>query len=450
MKSKYVLPHVAIIGGGFSGAMVLVNLVEQASFPLKITLFEQKPELGLGVAYGTNDTAHLLNVRAGRMGAFAGKLDHFLQWLQSDVGQEQAKNIWPGHIISEQDFAPRRLYRAYIQNILESALVAAKDKKMVVNIVQQKLCDIDLSLADAFVLATGNEPPKSFGFELKLGEHYVGDIWNPPSGSAFPHKLDTLPTNSNVVIIGTGLTAIDAILTLHKCNFKGTIYAMSRGGLRPATHSVYMPHGDWEWTKNPQNVPKTALGLLHGLKKEAKKTANWQALIDSLRPITQMLWKNLPLIEQKKFLRRLFTFWGIHRHRMAPEISKILDDLIATKKLHILAAKIIDVGDREIVRYKPRGQHEQTLQAALVINCTGPDWQLSGSQNPLIQNLLKRGLIKQHSTGIGLQTTENSNIFPVGPLMIGELLESVAVPELRDQAFTTAQSVLEYMQRSHS
>lgn len=450
MISELSARSIAIIGGGFSGVLVLANLIEQAKTSLSITLFEAKNELGLGVAYSTNDTEHLLNVRAGRMGAFAGKPEHFWHWLKSEGGKSETRKIWPGHAISSESFVPRRLYRAYIQDILKSALEVAEAKKIAVNIRRETLQDIDSIQADAVVLATGNEPPKSFGFEEKSGEQYVGDIWQPPAGSVFPCKIGTLPADSNIVIIGTGLTAIDAILTLHKNNFKGTIYAMSRGGHRPATHFVFTPYDPWEWTKNPDAAPKTALGLLHGLKKEAKKAENWQAVIDSLRPITQTLWKNLPLAEQKKFLRRLFTFWGVHRHRMAPEISQTLDDLIAAKRLKIISARIIDVSEKLLVRYKKRGDGEQTLQAALVINCTGPDWRLSASSNPFIQNLLKRGLVKEHATGIGLKIAESSRIFPIGPLMIGELLESVAVPELRDQAFTTAVKVLKSLAKEHA
>lgn len=443
--------------------MVLANLAQQAKTPLNITLFEQHPELGLGVAYGTNDTVHLLNVRADKMGAIANKPDHFWLWLQSEIGQAEIKRIWPGHYPEAHDFVPRRVYRAYIQDILKNTLTVAPQKHVHITLKQARVRDIEQEdgvlvvvteneriATDRLVIASGNEPPKHFGFEAKLGSNYVGDIWQPPQGSYFPERVDELPADSNVVIIGTGLTGIDAILTLKRNNFKGTIYAISRGGLRPAVHTSIEPYAAWEWVKNPVSAPKTALGMLRALKKEVKKVSDWRAVVDSIRPVTQDLWKHLPLAEKKKILRRLFTFWNIHRHRMAPEISQKIDGLIATGKLKIISAKIVDVSENMLVRYKKRGEAAQTLQAALVINCTGPDWRLVGSHNPLIRQLLARGFIAQHKLGLGLEVNENlaakgiaeGKIFPIGPLMIGELLESVAVPELREQAFTTAVNVL--------
>lgn len=448
MKSDSSAPHVAIIGGGFSGVLTLANFVALAKFPLRITLYESKSEPGQGVAYSTNDTVHLLNVRADRMGAMAGKPDHFWQWLQSDVGKTQTQQIWPGRVLQPGHFAPRRLYRAYIQDILKHALADALGKQVVVNIVHAEIKDMPPSFADAVVLATGNGPPKAFGFAGEGSINYIADIWHPPQASCFPDKVATLPEGSTAVIIGTGLTAVDAILTLKKNNFKGAMVAISRGGLLPAAHTSFEPYPDWEWTINPANAPKTALGMLATLRKEAGKAKDWRAVIDSLRPLTQALWQSLPLTEQRKFMRRLFTFWNIHRHRMAPEIAEAVGDLINSGRLHIISAKIADVSEKLVVRYKRRGEPAQEIQAALVINCTGPDWRLEHSPNPLITSLLKQGLIQPHPLGLGMKPQPGSRIFPIGPLMIGELLESVAVPELREQAFTVAADVLKSLQRS--
>ena len=52
---------IAIVGGGFSGVMVATHLLSQSSYPLNIKIFEPKPALGRGIAYGTDLSCHLLN-----------------------------------------------------------------------------------------------------------------------------------------------------------------------------------------------------------------------------------------------------------------------------------------------------------------------------------------------------------------------------------------------------
>jgi uncharacterized NAD(P)/FAD-binding protein YdhS len=69
---------IAIIGGGFSGSLVAVNLLHSATMPLSIKLIERSAEVGRGLAYGTQVDSHLLNVPAGQMSAFPNEPTHFL------------------------------------------------------------------------------------------------------------------------------------------------------------------------------------------------------------------------------------------------------------------------------------------------------------------------------------------------------------------------------------
>ncbi|MCB1123736.1 MAG: FAD/NAD(P)-binding protein, partial [Verrucomicrobiae bacterium] len=77
------VPQIAIIGGGFSGTMTLVNLLRLTKDPLKLVLINQKGLPGRGIAYGTRRPEHLLNVAARNMSAFPDLPDHFLQWLRT-------------------------------------------------------------------------------------------------------------------------------------------------------------------------------------------------------------------------------------------------------------------------------------------------------------------------------------------------------------------------------
>ena len=72
---------VAIIGGGASGALTAAWLLRGATAPLSIALIERSGRFATGVAYGTREPVHLLNVPAGKMSADPDDPEHLLRWL---------------------------------------------------------------------------------------------------------------------------------------------------------------------------------------------------------------------------------------------------------------------------------------------------------------------------------------------------------------------------------
>jgi uncharacterized NAD(P)/FAD-binding protein YdhS len=208
----------------------------------------------------------------------------------------------------------------------------------------------------------------------------------------------------------------------------------------------------------PLDAPQTARGLLSGLRKEVERAAvrgfPWQSVVDALRAQTQVLWQRLPLAEQRRFFQRLAPFWSVHRHRVAPQASRVVQELLAQGRLRVIAGHLQQVSAQQeglLVRYRARGSREgATCSAALVLNCTGPDYRIERGPNPLLLGLLRRGLVVPCPLGMGLAQTPDgavqgpasSCLFALGFLRTGALLESTAVPELRQQAAQVAQSVL--------
>ena len=68
-----------IVGGGASGVLLVCHLPRSLSENIRVTLIEMNPAIGRGIAYGTAGPAHLLDVRAANMSAFADDPDHFWQ-----------------------------------------------------------------------------------------------------------------------------------------------------------------------------------------------------------------------------------------------------------------------------------------------------------------------------------------------------------------------------------
>lgn len=76
-------PHVAIVGGGFSGAAVAIHLLRLAPAGVRVTLLEPREVPGAGVAYSTTEPSHRINVPAARMQLAGEEEGAFDRWYRS-------------------------------------------------------------------------------------------------------------------------------------------------------------------------------------------------------------------------------------------------------------------------------------------------------------------------------------------------------------------------------
>ncbi len=186
----------------------------------------------------------------------------------------------------------------------------------------------------------------------------------------------------------------------------------------------------------------------------------WRQIIDGLRSTTQLWWQSLSTKEQRRFFNHLLTYWEVHRHRMAPDIGRKVAGACSTGQLTVLAGRIISIselpdyqGRRLAVIISERGKAEaMTITVNKVINCTGPQSSLKQVDSVLLANLLRRGLVAPHRLGTGIAVSADGQLLDkfgssvvgllaIGPLLKAELLESVAVPELRQQALALAAKI---------
>jgi uncharacterized NAD(P)/FAD-binding protein YdhS len=451
---------VAIIGGGFSGTIVLANLVANARpGTIEIDMFEARGKFGPGTAYETREGTHLLNVHVARMGATSP--EDFHRWLQTARGREASREIWPERMVEATDYAPRALYGHYLKDLLAETLESARQRHIRVRLHHDVVRDVFprkdgaglvimsdwmRSEADAVVLATGNLPPRplaALGFVARRSSRYVGTVWH----ADIARRVGTLPRQSDILIFGTGLTAVDNILSLRARGFDGRIIAISRHGRLPLAHKVEA-RVPWTLTIPPDDVAPTAGALLAWLRREARlaeaEGVGWRSVLDAVRPFTQRLWRALNASERLKLLRA-HSFWNIHRHRMAPEAHAAIENLRETGRLELRAARCLSVKRRIggfAVRLRGKGAAaDETIRPALILNCTGPEHDVAECNDPLLKNLLRRGLVMRSPAG-GITTRQGvvadgrngARIFAVGPLLIGEIFETTAVPELRELA----------------
>jgi len=453
---------IAIVGAGFSGSLVAAHLLKSANRPLAIKLVEQRPEIGKGVAYSTNTNSHLLNVSAGKMSAFPDDPGHLLRWLT--YNQPELATLLPQNL-NASSFIPRQVYGLYLQSILEEAEATSSSlirferiTDEVVAIAPQangalvSLRSGRLFATDRVVLALGNAPTTPPGSPSSEDRPYLRHAWS-------SEALADLEADAPVLLIGTGLTMVDMVVSLHDRQHRGKIYAVSRRGLAPLVHQSTQPYLTWA---TPATAPKTVRGLWRWLRHEVQTAAvqgyDWRSVIDSLRPITQSLWQQLPRREQRRFLRHVTPYWDVHRHRIAPEIGEIVQTMKNSGQLTILAGRVqayqVAPAAVTVTLAQRHTKATMVLNVSRVVNCTGIQADYRRSPQPLIANLREQGLIRPNDLGLGIDTAadgaildmagnRSSLLYTLGTPRKGNLWETIAVPELREQAQSLAATVLQ-------
>lgn len=430
-----------IVGGGVSGTLTAYHLARRTACG-RITLVEPRPRPGLGLAYSTPILQHLLNVPAGKISALPDQPNHFLFWAQRYYDPE----------MTEADFAPRAVFGRYIQSLLarvpevEHVQATAVDCRLEGGRGAVELADGRILAADVVVLATGNFDPAPLpgvDEEAVRSGVYRHSAWD---GGTY----GDLDPESPVTLIGTGLTAVDVILRLRETGHRGQITAISRHGIFPNRHAPYRPLSK---CLIGGKAPTTVRTLLRAVRTAIQGGLPWRAVVDSLRTRTNEFWQALPLEEQRRFRRHLQRRWEVVRHRMAPPIADAIDAELKAGTVVIRQGSLESVtpeGGGARVRARTRDGAAFEVTTARVINCTGPDMNYRRAGSALLNSLFAQGLITAGPLGGGLWSDEDGALraadgsfsevlFTLGPTRQGTLLESIAVPELREQAVALAE-----------
>jgi uncharacterized NAD(P)/FAD-binding protein YdhS len=444
-----------IVGGGFGGLTALVRALEHRC-GWRILIVERHPRSGPGIAYGGCDSHHLLNVPASRMGALPEDPGAFHMWLE----RTQPGRFAPG------DFVPRSLFAAYVDEMVAKAFesissspaapadppapppVFAKDALVRAEPLSRH---VDLLFGSgtavrtrALMMAPGlpaaRAPWRAFDEDVPL-VHLAPDPWAPTA-------LAGISPEAPVVIVGSGLTAIDIVSALRRRGHKGHITMLSRSGRLPLAHADgAVTNSEYDQALLTRGVRDALRAVRVAAKDLRARNLPWQGALDGLRSLTSSVWASWSIQQRARFLKHIRPLWEVHRHR-APR--PLLDDLAAQQ--HDGSISIVRGAVRGL-RCGPSGvivtAHSSSgvtreLPAARVINCAGPAQGVRDTADPLIASLLQSGVATTDELGIGLHTdamgrlaardgSTQERIWLVGALRRGDLWESTAVPELRAQ-----------------
>lgn len=429
---------IAIIGGGASATLLAWNL--RYRHGRGCVVIDPSPQPALGLAYGTRSVENLLNVPASGMSALADEAGHFLGWLRRKIAPE----------IGAGAFIPRAIYGLYLQDLFRQAAplhIRARVERCApdADITTLHLDDGRCLRARHVVLALGHfAPPLLPGIPADLLESgcYHHQVW---AGGI----IEAIKPTDPVLLIGSGLTAVDQIMQLRAAGHSGKITIISRHAQFPSRHApapkLHAP------VIAPGACAPRCTAYLRLFNTALKQGIPWRACINSLRPVTNQLWAALLPQERARFRRHLQRRWDVVRHRMAPRIAEALDAGLASGTLslragHLQKIEAVPDGLRVTVRYHDR---VEILHTAHILNCTGPSLRYDRVNSPVLRDLLDRKFARTGQGGAGLDTTERGQLvasdgtarqalYTLGPARQGTLFESIAIPEIRGQAYDLA------------
>jgi uncharacterized NAD(P)/FAD-binding protein YdhS len=448
-----LLRTIVIVGGGFCGTVLAANLLRRPpQGPTRLVLIERSGAVGRGVAYADREFPYLLNVPASRMSANSAAPNEFLEFVQRRI---------PG--AGGEDFLPRALYGEYLQEFLLAAQLSAPSNIRldvvngdVINVrrlerhlpLQVELRDGRKLTADDVVLALGNPKPASLPVAAPVINHpaYVADPW--PIDMQFSRA-------ESVLLIGTGLTAADVINAASADPQRTpTLHALSRHGLVPPRQTAFRPDA---FKGDGNALVLAAATSLRGLTKSVRLLAreaesvggDWREAITFVRNMAPTIWQRLSEHDRVRFLRHLRAQWDAHRHRLPLQLIQRIEQLRKTQRLHVHAGQLLRFADRDgriEVAWRARGTgSERTATFDRVVNCTGPDYGVARSTEPLWRSLVQCGLCVPDPLGLGLRTGPRGaildadgwpgpHLFYVGPMLRADLWEATAAAELRTHA----------------
>jgi uncharacterized NAD(P)/FAD-binding protein YdhS len=449
--------RVAIIGGGAAATVLLGELLErQLPEPLHLDWYTGGRSPARGVAYGTRSDRHLLNVRAASMGMFAHQPGGFLDFMRH---REPT--------VVGTDFLPRRCYGDYLEAQMARALQQGRINGHDVHIIPERVDAIvperdRLTVmqgeasrqADAAVLAVGTLPPQPLAGVSQAAlasTRYVVDPWEWLNDVERRHEAP-----GKVVLIGLGLTAVDVLLELSARWPRTRFVAVSRHGLLPEAHQhvASAPTDDGSALVEAMHDAPEIRRWLQLLREAIGAGNDWRIVIDSLRPHTPALWRELPQAQRERFLRHASWAWQRARHRMPPQVHEAISNLEGDGRLQRRRGRLrsVDVAGDALQLTLQRADVRDTLEADMVIQTTGLDTDIKRTGHPLLRQLLINRHIMADAQGLGVMAAADGRLqhsgghwpylFAIGSLLRGTLWESTAMPEIRQHAHRLANQLL--------
>jgi len=499
------LVDLAVVGGGSTAASFLAQLIAELGDEAhdgrkQILVFEPLPDVGPGEPYASDLASNLLNIPAGKMSAYAQDRGHFLRWIENRGPAILLK--YGVERLEASAFLPRSLFGEYLRDVWADLCRCAERLGIHVHHVPARVDGITLEpdggvrletpvgdfFAQRLVLCNGNLPTVSYA-DL----HGCPGYFNTPYPVA--ELARTIGREAHVGIIGTSLSAIDAIVALKESGHTGPVLAVSRSGRLPAVRSAV--------TAPIPIVPPTAQEIAAIMGREGQgltldaifaflsdrlsaagaaldlsdilgegETARemlqyeiiasstqprcWQAVAISLNDAIEHVWRLMPEAERRRFHAEWRSLWMTRRATFPMSNALKIQGYLEGGGLEIRAGNndlsISAVAGGFDIRLPGKDGQLASRHVDYIVNATGMSTDVAASADPLVRSLLASGIacadpyggFQLHfDTGCLLDSKGNvvENISVLGSLAAGTYFWTVSLDVNARLAFEQASRI---------
>jgi len=495
---------IVIVGGGAGGAAIFVQLserlIKEKIFDYKIILIEKATDVGRGLAYTPKFDDCILNMTYRDMSLTPERPNDTVEWFAKN--QKKWKSKYPDYNPDKDDHPPRSLYGLYVEDALSDSYRNAIQNGLQVGIISGMVLDIEkipcldnsfhlnvkledgrIIQASKVVLALGNFPPTTFK-ELRGEPGYFPSFW--PEDKVF----DIIPKDATIVVLGTRLTAIDVAMTLLSHGFTGKIILTARQGLLPKVKYSIVDEPNETIYKKVEKIKKNGQiklsELIPIIREELEKVFNrkidfeeiaspkgtpieilkkdiaaaqsgfsdkWGTVLNSAgNYLTAEWWKFFSDEDKAKFRKDYASLWFVYRSPMPLKNAVRLLGLLESGHLEIvsgLKSVVYDHGKELFVL----DYGTKKLEVKYIINATDIGLDVNEIDSVLMQNLIKRGILRPYKFGgvdVDFETCKliNDNkleyepIYFTGYLTRGVHFQSNCIPSIRRNANRIVESLI--------
>lgn len=433
--------EIAIIGDGYAAAVMAVHLLRKGLPGNLITLIGPRAP-GKGNAYTCANPFFRLNIREDLPTIFSEEPLHFARWAKDHANDPEAKTN-AGYFYRRRDFGN------YVVQLLRDTQGATQIHQVLAKVSQLRqegahwalaLDDGSQLSAKQVIIATGNAPPVWPCAVSSADQSSARLVENPWPGD----YLERIHPDDHVILLGGGLTALDAINALVGQGHRGMVSVISPRAIFPPEQAP------WKRSKQPQMPKNLSPGRLvrfmrNYLPKIAADAPEWQGAWEELRPHLNEVWQQFSSQERRRLLKRLGWVWSLYRFRASPQTIAAYKHLQARNQFQFALgrAKHITYSEETIRVLMSSGAE---LVGDRIINCTGV------GSDPLSSDLIANGLatpdallqsiaVDTHLRVINPKQEPYANLWMIGPATMGSLGDVVASSAIAKQAEQLAEQI---------
>jgi uncharacterized NAD(P)/FAD-binding protein YdhS len=433
-----------IIGDGFAAAVMAIHLLRKGIAADSLTIIGAG-SLGKGNAYGCVSPSFRLNVREDLPIVFSEDPLHFARWAEANIDDPEAKT-------SAGVFYRRADFGRYVAELIAAEVGFEKiqripSKASRLNQAHDGLWKLDTAdghriHSEKVIVATGNSPP-TWPCPIKTELGAQADprlIENPWTGQ----YLTAIQSQEHVVLLGGGLTALDAIYELVAQGHRGLITIVGPRPLFPPTQAQWSRQKQPNWPEK-LSPAKLVRFMRQYLPSAPTTSTEWQCAWEELRPNLNAIWQQLTPHQRQSLFKRLGWVWSLYRFRASPQTIKAYEQLKANHQAHFAVgrAKQVECSKGVITVQLNNGQR---IQADRIVNCTGVGADL------FLNTMIADGIAVPDPLGhaIGVNSNLNvikpnrqawNNLWMLGPATMGSLGDVIAASAISKQAEELASQI---------